>query len=224
MNIRNDRKAKYREILRTIPSDVTLVAATKGRSIEEIMDAIDVGIRIIGENYVQEAEKKYEAIANTGAKFHMIGHLQRNKVKDALRIFDCIQSVDSLRLARELDKQCAKLGKVQPILIEVNISGEETKHGINPDETMDILRQISDCPNLRVEGLMMMEPYSDDLESVRPYFRRMKQLFDEMRSYSLPNVELKILSMGMSNSYEVAIEEGSNMVRIGTKLFGPRNY
>lgn len=213
-------KDKYNEIRKIIPHGVAVVAATKQRTIEEIEEAVRAGIEIVGENYVQEAISKYKKIK--GLKWHIIGHLQRNKVKDAIKIFDCIQSVDSVRLAKEIDQQCAKLSKIMPIFIEVNIGGEENKYGTNPDEVPDLIYQIAELPNLRVEGMMTMEPYFENPEDARPYLRRMKQLFDEVKSCNIPNTDIKILSMGMSNSYQVAIEEGSNMVRIGTRLFGPR--
>jgi pyridoxal phosphate enzyme (YggS family) len=216
-------RAKCEKIRKNIPQNVTLVAATKERTAAEIQEAIDAGIEIVGENYVQEAVRKYQEIGDS-AKWHMIGHLQRNKVRDALRIFSMIQSVDSLRLAREIDKRCEKSGRIMPVLLEINIAGEETKYGITPENAPDMVGQIAGFPNLQVEGLMTMEPYSDNPENSRPYFKRMKQLFDEIRSQNIPNAEMKILSMGMSGSYEVAIEEGSNMVRIGTKLFGPRKH
>jgi len=216
-------RSKCEEIRKSIPQDITLVAATKERTVEEIQEAIAAGIEIVGENYVQEAVRKHREIGDN-VKWHMIGHLQRNKVRDALSVSSLIQSVDSLRLAREIDRQCGRSGRIMPILVEINIAGEETKYGINPDEAPDMLRQIASFPNLRVEGLMTMEPYLDNPEDSRPYFKRMKRLFDEIKSYDIPNAEMRILSMGMSNSYEVAIEEGSNMVRIGTKLFGPRKH
>ncbi len=216
-------RSKCEEIRKSIPQDVTLVAATKERTVAEIQEAIAAGIEIVGENYVQEAVRKHREIGDN-VKWHMIGHLQRNKVRDALSVSSLIQSVDSLRLAREIDRQCGRSGKIMPVLMEINIAGEETKYGINPDEAPDMLRQIASFPNLRVEGLMTMEPYLDNPEDSRPYFKRMKRLFDEIKSYDIPNAEMRILSMGMSNSYEVAIEEGSNMVRIGTKLFGPRKH
>lgn len=215
-------KDKYNEIKRQIPDYVTIVAVTKQRTIEEIKEAFDAGVKIVGENYIQEAMDKYRHI--DGLQWHFIGHLQRNKVKDAIKMFDCIQSVDSVRLAIELDKQCAKLSKVMPILIEINIGGEESKYGVKPEEALGIIRQIAELPNVHIEGLMTMEPYFDDPEQARPYFRQMKRLFDEIKSQNIPNAEMKILSMGISNSYEIAIEEGSNMVRIGTKIFGPREY
>jgi len=213
-------KERYDEIKKTIPHGVTIVAASKQRTIEEIEEATRAGIEIIGENYVQEAINKYKKIE--GLKWHIIGHLQRNKVKDAIKICDCIQSVDSVRLAKEIDQQCAKMFKIIPIFIEVNIGSEESKSGAKPDEVIDIIRQIAELPNLRIEGMMTMEPYFENPEDARPYLKRMKQLFDEVKSCNIPNTDIKILSMGMSNSYQVAIEEGGNMVRIGTRLFGPR--
>ena len=216
-------KTKCAEIMKAIPQGVLLVAATKERTTEEIREAVEAGIEIVGENYVQEAVRKHKEIGHE-VRWHMIGHLQRNKVKDALKVFECIQSVDSLRLAKEIDKQCERSGRAMRILVEVNIAGEESKYGVRPEETLDMLREIASLPNLRVEGLMTMETYSDNPENARPYFRRMKCLFDEAKSHDIPNVEMKILSMGMSNSCEVAIQEGSNMVRIGTKLFGPRKH
>ena len=214
---------KCQEIRDSIPQGITLIAATKGRTPEEIQEAIDAGIDVIGENYVQEAAEKYSVIGDK-ARWHMIGHLQRNKVKDALKVFECIQSVDSLRLAKEIDRQCGRYGKIMPVLVEVNIAGEESKYGVKPEELTQIIQQIAALPDLRVNGLMTMEPYSHDPEVSRPHFRRMKQLFDAVKSQDIPGVEMNILSMGMSNSYQVAIEEGSNMVRLGIKLFGPRQY
>ncbi|MDQ1318366.1 MAG: dependent protein [Candidatus Poribacteria bacterium] len=213
-------KERYEEIKKTIPQGVTLLAATKGRTTGEIEEAVKVGIEIVGENYVQEAVSKYKKIE--GLKWHIIGHLQRNKAKDAIKISDCIQSVDSLRLAKEIDQQCARISKIMPVFIEVNIGNEESKSGANPDEILDLTYQVSELPNLRIEGMMTMEPFFKNPEEARPYLKRMKQLFDEVKSRNIPNTDIKILSMGMSNSYQVAIEEGSNMVRIGTKLFGPR--
>jgi len=213
-------KERYEEIKKTIPKGVAIVAATKGRTIGEIEEAAKAGIEIAGENYIQEAISKYKKIE--GLKWHIIGHLQRNKAKDAIKISDCIQSVDSLRLAKEIDQQCAKISKIMSVFIEVNIGNEESKSGTNPDEILDLIHQVSELSNLRIEGMMTMEPFFENPEEARPYLKRMKQLFDEVKSHNIPNTNIKILSMGMSNSYQIAIEEGSNMVRIGTKLFGPR--
>lgn len=214
-------KKKYEEIIETLPQGVTLVAATKQRTIEEIKEAFELGVKIAGENYVQEALNKYEKIE--GLQWHLIGHLQRNKVKDALKIFDCIQSVDSVRLAKEINDQCDKFSRIMPIFIQINIGEEESKHGLCPDNFLEVVSQIAKFPNLKINGLMTMEPYFDDPENARPYFICMKRIFDDLKSRNIPNTDLKTLSMGMSNSYRVAIEEGSNMVRIGTRLFGPRS-
>ena len=216
-------RAKCDEIRDSIPQCVTLVEATKGRTVDEILEAVEAGIEVIGENYVQEAVKKHGEI-NDAIAWHMIGHLQRNKVKQAVKVFECIQSVDSLRLAEEIDKQCGQSNKVMRVLVEINIAGEESKYGVKPEELPDILQQIASLPKLQVNGLMTMEPHSRNPEDSRPHFKRMMRLFDEVASRDIPNVEMKILSMGMSNSYQVAIEEGGNMIRLGAKLFGPRQY
>lgn len=210
-------RARYENLLKAVPNHVKIVAATKQQPVDAINEAISAGVSIIGENYVQEAMRKYKDVFKV--EWHMIGHLQRNKVKDAVRIFDCIQTVDSLRLAEEINNQCQKIGKVMPILIQINIGNEQSKHGIRSEELLNLLEQISNLPNVDVKGLMTIEPYFEDPESARPYFRKMKELFDIARSL---NNNLDTLSMGMSNSYKVAIEEGSNMIRIGTLLFGPR--
>ncbi len=216
-------EATLKEIEKSIPDYVTLVAAAKGRTAEEIKKAIDAGIEIIGENYVQEAEKMMDALGNR-AKWHMIGHLQRNKVKKAVPLFDMVETVDSLRLAETIDKQCAAIGKRMPILVEINSGKEASKTGILPEEVDDVIRQIAGLRHISVQGLMTMGPRFGNPEDARPYFRETKAAFDRIAAARIPNIEMRYLSMGMSNSYEVAIEEGSNMVRIGTKLFGPRSY
>ena len=203
-----------------IPSNVKLVAATKTRTIEEINEAIRAGITIIGENYVQEALKKYEKLNLSNVELHLIGHLQKNKINKALKIFDCIQSIDSYELAEAIDKRAKK---IIPVFIEVNIADEETKFGVKKEYLIDLIKKISQLKNIRVEGLMTM-PYFDDPNDARPYFREMKALFEKIRLMNLPNVFMKYLSMGMSNDYKIAIEEGSNMIRIGTAIFGPRKY
>ena len=216
-------EATLKEIEKSIPDYVTLVAAAKGRTAEEIKKAIDAGIEIIGENYVQEAEKMMDALGNR-AKWHMLGHLQRNKVKKAVPLFDMVETVDSLRLAETIDKQCAAIGKRMPILVEINSGKEASKTGILPEEVDDVIRQIAGLRHISVQGLMTMGPRFGNPEDARPYFRETKAAFDRIAAARIPNIEMRYLSMGMSNSYEVAIEEGSNMVRIGTKLFGPRSY
>ncbi len=216
-------RENVKKILDELPDGVILVAAAKTRTPEEILEAIEAGVQIIGENYVQEAERAYEVIGNR-AKWHMIGHLQKNKVKKAVRIFDMIETVDSVKLAKEIDKQCKKIGKVMPVLVEVNSGEEPQKSGVMPDEVVDLVKEISKFENIKVEGLMTMGPLLDDPEELRPYFRKTRELFERIRDMDIPNVEMKYLSMGMSDSYKVAIEEGANMVRIGTKIFGPRIY
>lgn len=208
-------KENIDEIKKEIPSKVTLVAATKTRSVEEIKEAIDAGIEIIGENYVQEAESKIELKGNV--KIHCIGHLQTNKIKNAVELFDMIETVDSLKVAKEIDKR----GKM-PILVEVNSGKEPNKSGVMPDKTIDLVKEISQLKNVKIKGLMTMAPYFDDPEKDRPYFKEMKQLFDEIKAINIPNVDMEILSMGMSDSYKVAIEEGATMVRVGSKIFGKR--
>ncbi len=197
-----------------IPPKVKLIAVTKTRTIKEIKDAIKAGIKCIGENKVQEAEKKFPHLPEV--EKHMIGHLQRNKVKKAVELFDMIQSVDTLKIAKEINKRCSVIKKIMPILIEINIGNEETKQGIKLEEINDFLNNIKELRNIRVEGLMCIAPFVKP-EKTRPYFKKMKQIFDCISG-------LKWLSMGMSNDYKVAIEEGSNMVRIGTAIFGERKY
>jgi len=208
-------------LLREIPSGVIVVAAAKGRTPQEIMEAIEGGIEIVGENYVQEAEKAFSVIGRK-VKWHFIGHLQKNKVKKAVEIFDLIETVDSVELAREIDKRCSRIGKVMPVFCEINIAKEKSKSGVYPEEVEELVRQISSLKNIKIEGLMTMGPFFEDPEKLRPYFRKTKEIFENIREKRIPRVEMKYLSMGMSSSYKVAIEEGANIVRIGTKIFGPR--
>lgn len=211
----------YRRIRHELPDHVTIVAAAKTRSAEEIAEVIEAGAPIIGENYVQEARSVRREMGEVAgrAEWHLIGHLQRNKIKKALPTFEVIQTVDSRKLARGINK---RVEEPRRVFVEVNIAGEESKYGVPPDEVEGLLKDISELPRLRVEGLMTMEPYFDDPEKARPYLRRMKELYDGLRELSLPHVDLRVLSMGMSGSYRVAVEEGANMVRLGTALFGPR--
>ena len=211
----------YRRIRDALPPEVTLVVAAKGRSPEEVAEVIEAGADAVGENYVQEAARHREALGEgaAGTEWHLIGHLQRNKVNQALPLFDVIQSVDSMRLARAIDRRAA--GPVR-VLVEVNIGGEESKFGAPPESVPDLLRGVAELQNVRVEGLMTMEPPLADPNDARPYFRRMRGLFEEAGGLGLPGVEMRVLSMGMTRSYSVAVEEGANMVRIGTAIFGPR--
>ena len=210
-------------ILKELPAGVELVAAAKTRTPEEILEAAEAGVRIMGENYIQEAEQAFEAVGDR-VRWHMIGHLQRNKVKKAVRIFDMIETVDSIRLAREIQKECAKADRNMPILIEINSGEEDQKAGVMPADAVDLVREISILDRVKIMGLMTMGPFTGDPEDARPCFQRTRAIFDEIRSLSLPGVTMNILSMGMSNSYRVAVEEGATMVRIGTAIFGERSY
>ena len=211
------------QILSELPAGVELVAAAKTRQPSEILEAAEAGVKIIGENYVQEAERAYEAAGNR-VKWHFIGHLQKNKVKKAVRIFDMIETVDSSELAREIDKRCTQIGKVMPILIEINSGREEQKAGILPKEAEQLIREISAYQNIKVMGLMTMGPFAGDPEDSRPYFVETRKIFERIGQLQLPNVDMRYLSMGMTNSYKIAIEEGANIVRIGSKIFGERDY
>lgn len=200
------------------PEEIALVAVSKTVAADKINLAIAHGIKIIGENKVQEARDKFPQITQPVEK-HMVGHLQRNKVKYAVRLFDMIQSVDSLRLAEEINHRAER--KMQ-VLIEVNTSGEPSKYGCAPDEALDLLRQISQLPQLEVRGFMTIGLFSDDAERVRLCLKMLKQIHDKAQNLDLPNTNISILSMGMTADFETAIEEGANMVRIGTAIFGPR--
>lgn len=216
-------KENIRKVLEELPEGVELEAAAKARTPEEILEAIEAGLTIIGENYVQEAEKAFKVIGDR-AKWHMIGHLQRNKAKKAVKVFDMIETVDSMKLAREIDKWCRKIDKTMPVLIEVNSGMEEQKAGAMPDDVIPLIREMRDLPNIKIMGLMTMGPFSGDPEEARPYFRKTREIFENLKGMAIPDVEMKILSMGMSNSYKVAVEEGANLVRIGTRIFGERQY
>ena len=211
------------QILSELPNGVELVAAAKTRNPEEVLQAIEAGIKIVGENYVQEAEPAYEVVGNR-AKWHFIGYLQRNKVKKAVKLFDMIETVDSVEIAKEIDKRCAQIGKVMPVLIEINSGREEQKSGVFPEKTEQLVREISSLQNIRVKGLMTMGPRFGNPEDSRPYFVETKKIFDKLKNLDLPNVEMRYLSMGMTNSYKIAIDEGANIVRIGSKIFGERDY
>lgn len=208
-------------ILKELPPGVELVAAAKARTPEEILRAAKAGIRIVGENYVQEALAAFNVVGRR-VKWHFIGHLQRNKVKKAIEISDMIETVDSLAIAEEIDKRCSQREKTMPILIEINSGREPQKFGLLPEDTEDFVSKISKLKNLKIQGLMTMGPFSGDPENARPYFIETKKLFNKISALDLPAVEMKYLSMGMTNSYSIAIEEGANLIRIGTKIFGLR--
>ena len=210
-------------ILDELPDGVELVAAAKAKLPEEVLEAVQSGIKMVGENYVQEAEKAYEMVGNK-AKWHFIGRLQKNKVKKAVKIFDVIETVDSVEIVREIDKWCEQISKVMPVLVEINSGEEEQKSGVLPADAERLIREISGLRNIKVMGLMTMGPRFGNPEDSRPYFIKTREIFDRIKKLGLANVEMKYLSMGMTNSYKVAIEEGANIVRIGTKLFGERSY
>jgi len=212
-----------RDILTELPNGVELVAAAKARTPEEVLQAIQSGVKIIGQNYVQEGESIYKEIGEK-AKWHFIGRLQRNKVKRAVDIFDMIETVDSVELAEEIDKRCSHIGTVMPVLVEINSGREEQKSGVSPENAEQLVKEISNLQHIKVMGLMTMGPRFGNPEDSRPYFVETKRLFENIKKLDLPNVEMRYLSMGMTNSYKIALEEGANIVRIGTKIFGERDY
>jgi pyridoxal phosphate enzyme (YggS family) len=213
--------ANVKRILETLPTGVILVAAAKARRPEEVEAALRAGVTHVGHNYVQEAERMIPVIKEKG-RWHMIGHLQKNKVKKAVRLFDMIETLDSWPLAELIDRRCAAIGKTMPVLVEVNIGREASKTGVLPEEVDDLVRRLGDLQHIHVQGLMTMGPRFGNPEDARPYFRATKEAFDRLAKANLPNVEMRYLSMGMSNSYQGALEEGANMVRLGTVLFGER--
>ena len=209
------------KILRELPPGVRLVAAVKTRTPAEIMEAVQSGIPILGENYVQEAGDHFKAVGKV-AQWHCIGHLQNNKIKKAVEIFDMIETVDSSEMAQEIDKRCQPIGKIMPVLIEVNSGREPRKSGVLPEDVASLAQSISTLPNVRLMGLMTMGPALGDPEASRPYFVTTREVFDDLKTRGIPNVTMQYLSMGMTNSYRVAIEEGANIVRLGTLIFGQR--
>ena len=204
--------------------EVTLIAVSKTKQVEMLQEIYDEGIRDFGENKVQELTEKYEVMPKD-MKWHMIGHLQRNKVKYIVDKVTLIHSVDSLRLAETISREAEKKGVTVPILIEVNIAGEETKFGLSSkEEVISLTEQIAALPNLSVKGLMTVAPPVKDPEENRPFFREIRQLSVDITNKNIDNVSMEILSMGMTNDYTVAIEEGATMVRVGTGIFGARDY
>jgi pyridoxal phosphate enzyme (YggS family) len=209
-------------LLAEIPDGVEVVAAAKARTPAEVLEAVQAGIRIIGENYVKEAKQAYELVGKR-AKWHFIGTLQKHNVRQtALEMFDMIESVDSPETAGLIDKKCAQIGKIMPILIEVNSGREPRKSGMFPEDVEQLARGISVLRNIKVMGLMTMGPPFGKPEDFRPFFAETKRLFERIKGLKLPNVDMKYLSMGMTNSYKVAMEEGANIIRIGTRIFGER--
>jgi len=225
LNIKNIQKNiadTLSQIGRT--DEVTLIGVTKTVSSEMAAEALDSGILDLGENKVQELNKKYEVLGKK-ARWHLIGTLQTNKVKYIINKTTLIHSLDRLSLADEIDKRAGQNNIVVDCLIQVNISLEDTKHGLLKEDVPLFIKEVSEkFKNIKVRGLMGMAPFEENPEDARPYFREMKTLFENIKSLNLENVDLKYLSMGMTNDYRVAIEEGSNMVRVGTAIFGERNY
>jgi pyridoxal phosphate enzyme (YggS family) len=200
--------------------EIIIVAVSKGRTVSQIQEVFSSGIGDIGENRVQEAISKHKALAGKPLiRWHMVGHLQTNKAKDAVGIFDLIQSVDSMRLVEEIDRQAARINKVQDILLEVKTSAEEAKFGLKPDEVPEVIKEISGLKNINTKGLMTIAPLVDIPEKARPYFRQLRDLRDKINKLGIWKLGFGILSMGMSEDFEVAIEEGADMVRIGRAIF-----
>ena len=203
--------------------EVTLIAVSKTKPIEVLQEAYDLGTRVFGENKVQELDHKIPALPED-ISWHMIGHLQRNKVKYIVGKVSLIHSVDSLRLAEEINKEAIKKDVIVPILIEVNAAEEESKFGVRINETIDLVKQVSKLPNVSIKGLMTIAPYVVDSEDNRRFFRKIKDLSVDIANENIDNVSMEILSMGMTGDFEVAIEEGATMVRVGTGIFGERDY
>jgi len=209
------------------PKSITIIAVSKGRTPEQVKEAIDSGLLDLGENRVQEAILKYNELSAkrytlNAIKWHMVGHLQTNKVKDAVKIFDLIHSVDSTRLAEEINNQAVKINKIQDVLLEIKTSPEATKFGLRPDEAIKVIKEISGFKNINIGGLMTIPPIVNNPEKARPYFKLLKELRDRINSLNVTPSPLYALSMGMTDDFEAAIEEGSNMVRLGRAIFEDR--
>jgi len=216
-------RENVKRILAELPDGVQLVAAAKSRTVEEILEAVGAGVEIIGENYVREAVQAYEVVGSK-ARWHFIGTLQKHNVRRRLvELFDMIETVDSWEIAREIDRRCMQVSKVMPVLVEVNSGRETQKSGVLPENAERLIRDLSSLQNLRVLGLMTMGPRFGDPEASRPFFVETRRIFERSKELALPNVEMTYLSMGMTNSYRIALQEGANMVRIGTQLFGERH-
>ncbi|MFO7761200.1 MAG: YggS family pyridoxal phosphate-dependent enzyme [Thermodesulfobacteriota bacterium] len=206
------------------PGSIRLVAVSKRHDSEAVQRALEAGQLVFGENYLQEAREKIEKIGpEPGLKWHFIGHLQSNKAKQAALLFDMIETVDRLKLAKALDRYAGEAGRKLSILVQINIGGEEQKAGVSPQEAEQLISNISEYPNLRIQGLMTMPPWRSDPEEVRPWFRKLRLMAEDFRSKGCLAEKDKLeLSMGMSHDFETAIEEGATLVRVGTAIFGPR--
>ncbi|MBO7631322.1 MAG: YggS family pyridoxal phosphate-dependent enzyme, partial [Lachnospiraceae bacterium] len=206
------------------PTEVTLIAVSKTKPVSMIEEALAAGQTVFGENKVQEMCEKHEILKDKPIQWHLIGHLQSNKVKKAVAVAEMIHSVDSVSLAEEINKQAAKIDKVQDILLEINVAEEESKFGITVDSAEETVRAIAGLKNIRLRGFMTVAPYTEDPETNRPYFRGLAQLMVDINAQNIDNIHVDILSMGMSGDYGVAVEEGATYIRVGTYLFGERNY
>jgi len=211
-----------KKFLKEIPSDITLVVAVKGRTVEEVQEAIESGIKYIGENYLQEAERKYPLIGKV-VRWHFIGHIQKRKSKKIVELFDMVETLDSIEIAEELNSASLQFGKVTPVLVEINSGREPQKSGLMPENVESFIKKVSRFRNIKIRGLMTMGPLFGNTEKLRPYFIETRKLFEDIKKKNIQNVEMEFLSMGMSSSYKVAIEEGANIIRIGTLIFGPRS-
>ena len=208
-----------------VPKDapVTLIAVTKNHDVEAMREAIDAGATDIGENRIQEAKEKYETL-DRKVTWHLIGHLQTNKAKVAVKLFDLIHSVDTIHLAKEIDKEAGKIGKVQDILVQVNLAKEESKSGVYKEDLREMLDLVEELPHVRLCGLMCIAPNYEEVEDCRPLFREMYGIYQKVKEIPYQTANIKYLSMGMTHDYPIAVEEGANMVRVGTAIFGPRQY
>lgn len=204
------------------PEEIKLVAVTKTVGLERIKEALEAGVTVVGENRVQEAKSKYDYLPQD-IEWHLIGSLQTNKVKQAVSMFNLIHSVDRRPLAEEISKQSLKMDKIMDILIQINISGEESKHGADLAEAEELVRYTAALPGVKVKGLMTIAPFVDDPEETRPVFRGLKRVQEDLKAKNIPGIELDYLSMGMTNDFMVAIEEGANIIRVGSGIFGERN-
>jgi len=205
------------------PEDVLLIAVTKKKNTATVMEAIQSGARHFGENYIQEAVSKIDTIGKENACWHFIGHLQSNKAAIAVKYFEYIHTVDSFKLAKEINRQAKAIHKIQKILIQVNISNEKTKSGAEAEKTVELIKQINTFENISLQGLMCMPPYFEQPEQARGFFKALLLIRNDIMAHQFSNVSVNHLSMGMSNDFRIAIEEGSTMVRIGTSIFGERN-
>ncbi|RMH72661.1 MAG: YggS family pyridoxal phosphate-dependent enzyme [Gemmatimonadetes bacterium] len=231
MNTIHTRIAHVRERMATAAAragrsvdEITLIAVSKTRTLAEIQAAIDAGITVLGENRVQEAETKIPKLPAGTVTWHLIGHLQKNKINKALDLFSLIHSVDSYKLAEAISKRALQRQKVMDVLIEVNTSGEASKFGVDPDHAIELVKSAASLEGIRIQGLMTVGPFLDDAEAIRPCFSQLRHLRDHIQTLELPNVSMRHLSMGMTNDFEVAIEEGATLIRVGTAIFGARTY